>query len=796
MERILQKIGFLFFTQFIYLSSFAQLDVPDNLTAVPESSSRITLEWTASTDNVDNYGIERSESETEGWLEIDVINGNRTSYQDQGLTSGITYYYRIRAITTLENSAYSNIANATTFSAPQAPTATVATDISQTSFTANWTLVAEATSYELDVSVDEFVSFIPGYEALSVTESAYNVTGLEPGTPYKYRVRAVNANGISVNSENILVTTAVPTPPPAPTATASTDISQTGFTANWSSVTEATAYELDVSGNSFASMIPGYDALTVSNTTQTVSGLAPATFYEYRVRAINADGESESSNVISVTTENVPPPPPAPTATFATNIETTSFTANWTPIDEATGYELDVSGNNFASLIPGYDALAVSSTSHNVTNLEPSTPYKYKVRAVNENGISVSSNEIEATTEDLPPPETPTGFAANAFSSNQIDLSWMDNSDEDNYILEWSADGNDPWTAFPAIDPNTLTFSHTGLAENTTYYYRLTAVNAEGPSGYATANATTLATIPVTPANLTATTASSTQINLSWDNNATNETGYIIEGGTTAGGPYTQIATTGANVTTYQNTGLSGNTTYYYIVKATNSAGASSASNEASATTPAVVTVPPAPANLTATAISSTRIDLEWDDTPNETGYIIERGTTTGGPYTEIATTGANVTTYQNTGLSGSTTYYYVVRAENSAGPSGASNEAGATTPAVVTVPPVPTNLTATAISSTRIDLEWDDTPNETGYIIERGTTSGGPYTQIATPEADATTFQNTGLSGNTTYYYVVKATNSAGTSGASNEANAKTPAVVTIPTKPSGLTATAVSTE
>jgi rhamnogalacturonan endolyase len=185
-------------------------------------------------------------------------------------------------------------------------------------------------------------------------------------------------------------------------------------------------------------------------------------------------------------------------------------------------------------------------------------------------------------------------------------------------------------------------------------------------------------------------------------------------------------------------------------------------------------TPPAAPSSLTATAVSSSRIDLSWtDDSSDEDGFKIERSTD-GTSFTQIATVGANVTTYSDTGLSASTTYYYRVRAHNSAGDSSYSNTANATTQAA-SAPAAPTNLTAQSPRKRQIALNWTQStsPNITENQVYRSTTSGGPYSLVATLSA-TTSYTDTGLSSGTTYHYVVTARNSDGLeSSYSNQASA-----------------------
>jgi hypothetical protein len=194
------------------------------------------------------------------------------------------------------------------------------------------------------------------------------------------------------------------------------------------------------------------------------------------------------------------------------------------------------------------------------------------------------------------------------------------------------------------------------------------------------------ASIPQTPAapgSLSALGISQTRIDLSWSDNSFDESGFKIERAPAGTGNWGQIATVGANVETYANTGLSPDTAYDYRVRAYNSAGDSAYSNVASAST--LPPPPAAPSNLTATAISQTRIDLAWsDNSSDESGFKIERALSAGGPWSQIATVGANVTSFSNTGLSPDTGYYYRVRAYNFYGNSAYSNVASAATPPVV----------------------------------------------------------------------------------------------------------------
>ena len=267
---------------------------------------------------------------------------------------------------------------------------------------------------------------------------------------------------------------------------------------------------------------------------------------------------------------------------------------------------------------------------------------------------------------------------------------------------------------------------------------------------------------PATPTGLAAT-AGDAQVSLSW-NSAARASSYNVKRSTTAGGPYTTVAN--VTSTAYTNTGLTNGTVYYYVVSAVNSGGESANSSQVSAT-PQVATVPGTPTGLTASAGDS-QASLSWTASSGATSYNVKRATSSGGPYTTVAS-GITATSYTNTGLSSGTTYYYVVSAVNANGESANSSEASATPQG--TAPAPPTGLTASAGDS-QASLSWTASSGAISYNVKRATISGGPYTTVAS-EITATSYTNTGLSNGTTYHYVVSAVNANGESANSSEASA-----------------------
>lgn len=208
------------------------------------------------------------------------------------------------------------------------------------------------------------------------------------------------------------------------------------------------------------------------------------------------------------------------------------------------------------------------------------------------------------------------------------------------------------------------------------------------------------------------------------------------------------------------------------------------------------VPTPTAPSNLAATAAGPVQINLSWTAATEIGGsianYLIER--CSGASCSSFAQVGTSTgTTYNDTGLIGSTNYSYRVRARDAANVTGPySNTATATTAAPTFT--APSNLAATAAGPVQINLSWTAATESggtiTNYLIERCSGACSSFTQVGT--SATTTFSNTGLLGSTAYTYRVRATDGTNFSGYSSSASATTAAPTF--TAPSNLTATAAS--
>ena len=538
-------------------------------------------------------------------------------------------------------------------------------------------------------------------------------------------------------------------------------------------------------------------------------GLTASTSYSYRVRATDAAVNLGPYSATASATTQAPPdtqPPTAPGTPVLTVVSSTQINLTWAAATDnvaVTGYFVERCSGAGCSTFAQVAAPVAASL--NDTGLAASTSYTYRVRATDAaNNIGAYSTTATAVTQaspDTQPPTAPGTPVLTVVSSTQINLTWpasTDNVGVTGYFVERCA-GASCSNFAQVASPATASLNDTGLTPSTSYSYRVRATDAANNlSVYsATATATTQAPpdtqAPTAPGTPVLTIVSSTQINLTWPASTDNVgvTGYLVE--RCAGASCSNFAQVATPATPSLNdTGRAPSTSYSYRVRATDAASNLSAySSTASATTQAGPdTQPPtAPGTPVLTVVSSTQINLTWPvstDNVGVTGYFVE--SCSGAGCSNFTQVGAPATaSFNNAGLTASTSYSYRVRATDGASNlSTYSSTASATTqaPPDTQAPTAPGTPVLTVVSSGQINLTWPvatDNVGVTGYLVERCAGAGcSNFGQVGAPSA--ATFNDTGVSPSTTYSYRVRATDAAANLGPySSTASATTPAAAAI---------------
>ncbi len=464
-------------------------------------------------------------------------------------------------------------------------------------------------------------------------------------------------------------------------------------------------------------------------------------------------------------------------------------------------------GDAYTSIITGADAFANQWLETSFTGTQARF---VRLEVFGGSGAQALEFEVYGTvaTGDTQAPSVPTNLNATAVSSSQIDLTWTASTDNV---------GVTGYTIFrngSPIVPNvtTTTFQDTGLASSTSYTYTVLAFDAAGNNSSQSAedSATTLAnlanladsatyfadsenftangpasglwdTLTTTPGTVSTSGSFWVEYDLGQlydlsqsrffgdaDGTWVSDT-YNLKVKSAAGDAYTSIIT-GADAFANQwlETSFTGTQARFVRLEVFGGSGAQALEFEVYGTVATGDTqAPSVPTNLNATAVSSSQIDLTWTastDNVGVTGYTIFRDGS------QVATN-VVTTSYQDTGLVSGITYSYTVAAFDAAGNNSPQSAADSATTLDTIAPSVPTNLNATAVSGSQIDLTWtasNDNVGVTGYTIFR---NGSPIV----PNVTTTTFQDTGLNSSTSYTYTVLAFDAAGNNSLQSAADSAT---------------------
>ena len=306
-----------------------------------------------------------------------------------------------------------------------------------------------------------------------------------------------------------------------------------------------------------------------------------------------------------------------------------------------------------------------------------------------------------------------------------------------------------------------VTINGTALSNGAHPYSELAA---NFPANFAAGGSGSITVVPPNPPPAPtglAVTDGDTQEKLSWSPAPTANSYWVLRGDV-SGGPYAPVGNSAT--TTFTDTGLINGLTYYYVVQGSNRFGAGALSSE-------VAGHPQDSVRNVVAAGGPGQVSVTWDSLVTASAYTISRATSSGGPYTALAS-GLTDLSYLDVDVLPGQNYFYVVQADLIAG----GQSLPSTPAAAQTTPSAPSSITASLYVSTIANVSWTLSEPAVNQVSVEQSADNVDFTEIALVNGSLHSVKASNLVYSTTYYYRVRAINSGGTSDYSPVASVTTP--------------------
>ena len=618
-----------------------------SVTGGNDSQGRPTLKWNA-VSGAAKYEVYRARSMNGDYIKYSTVTG--TSYTNISyIENGNTYYYKVRALKSDGTAgAWSSVVSVTYKQTLSAPTVTGGND-AQGRPTLKWNAVSGAAKYEVYRARSLNGDYI---KYSTVTGTSYtNISYIENGNTYYYKVRALDANGTAGAWSSIVAVTYKQTLS-APAVTGGND-AQGRPTLTWKAVTGAAKYEV-YRARSKDGTYSKYSTTTGTAYTNSSYLTSGATYY-YKVRALDANGNAGPySAVVSVTCRLKLP---APTVTGGNDAQGRP-TLKWNAVTGAAKYEVYRARSMNGDYVKYSTVTGTSYT--NTSYLANGTTYYYKVRALGSDGSYGPYSTPVSVTYKAP-------FGAplvtgSKDSQGRPALKWDKITDAAKYEV-YRARSKDGTYSLMSTQSATGYTNTSYLANGTTYYYKVRALKANGTaSAYSSVVTITYGTVP-TPAApaMRSAKADSAGITVSWDT-AANAVTYNVYRTADAGSSWTQVASS-VKGSSYKDTTVQKGVKYGYKVRGVAADGKTLGPMSSTGVTAKVTAASTTPdyVKLTSARRVTGGIQLTWESAADAKTYNVYRKVDGASGWTLLASS-VSGTTYKDTSGKSGTTYAYTVR--------------------------------------------------------------------------------------------------------------------------------------
>ena len=646
--------------------------------------------------------------------------------------------------------------------------------------------------YIVEYSTNNSSTWTSFDDGVSASPSA-TVTGLTNGTMYAFRVSAVNSVGRGSASSTIAVTPNIPGLPGAPRYLSSV-VGRERISLSWYSPATTgnsviTDYAIEYSTDNGSTWTRYNDAVSTVRSA-VLSPLTAGVTYTLRVRAVNAAGVGSASNTVVAIPLSFNPPSAVRNVVASSRL--LGAYVYWSsPLDNGgspvVSYSVDWSTDGGTTWVGN---MRVTSTNAYLSNLTGDVQHTVRVRATNAYGTSPDAFTT-VTPQGLRAPSEPRSLYVNV-GYNSASVYWSTPANNGGatitgYYVEHSADNGTTWVRSAMLPSYQRYIGLSNLTGGVAHQFRVLAVNSVGTS----APSLVVTRTPLAPSAPTAVRnlygfLSGSSAYLSWStplgNGGSAITGYIVEQSTNNGASWSTVATTTSAYRSTRVSNLVGGTSYAYRVLAVNAVGNSAPSNVVTLT-PVVVGIPRPPASVSA-VVNNTNVTVSWSAVTSTysviTDYIVEYSVNNSSLW-QVWNDGVSTSTSATlTGLTPGVPVSIRIKAVNALGTSPASVAVTVTPRSVATAPSAPLNVTATA-GDTRATVRWSAPSSNGGAVISLYTVTSSPGGYTCTASNVLACVVN-GLTNGVSYTFIVTATNSIGTSPASDVSNEITPVAQGIP--------------